>query len=656
MKKQNLGEVVYSPPRRIYEENMWMDSNVPVEVSGDNKPNAIESFRGAGLLPILVENVKKYGFEKPTPVQMHGIPIVMASRDVMACAQSGSGKTAAFLLPIIHRLIQAAEYEYGAGPQCIVITPTRKLAVQVYTEACRFACGSMVKNVVAYDGTITPVNQLQRGCNILIATPDMLLDLLEKRGVSLTNCKYLVLDEADRMWDGMEFVSEIQKLIEDPNMPWGERQTLIFAETLPDEMQESAQEFMAEDYIFLCSSVGVRKSTSSFKSDFESDSNSAATQMKASPTAVEGNGHDVPTSEISVAKKSAYGEAMVKHLKTRVDDLQMKELEWEGRCLKAEEEKERTVNKLSEEIKVLNKNLQMKEMEWEGRCLKAEEEKERTVNKLSEEIKGLNKKMSEMQRDLLTMVEHCLKFENALSQTKEENRRMEKEQILGEEMSNERATRNKKCTVEEVSNLKTPGVSSNRIVTSLGSIPSSSMSPPNVLDLPQVQPPNPRPTEIMWHHPTSVPVYTPGQPRLPVYHQGQSNQHYAHWAPVGIDGIAQYLSPVAPPVTVPDLSHYHTDFCPYGQESHHQNPELKPLNISPELAKIIGTKKGEQLYMPQVIKKLWAYIKENNLLDPNNEDFFTPDKAMEGIFGTKRQRYFMSKHLSEHLNQINPNL
>ena len=86
----------------------------------------------------------------------------------------------------------------------------------------------------------------------------MLLDLLEKRGVSLTNCKYLVLDEADRMWDGMEFVSEIQKLIEDPNMPWGERQTLIFAETLPDEMQESAQEFMAEDYIFLCSSVGVR--------------------------------------------------------------------------------------------------------------------------------------------------------------------------------------------------------------------------------------------------------------------------------------------------------------------------------------------------------------------------------------------------------------
>ena len=94
--------------------------------------------------------------------------------------------------------------------------------------------------------------QLQRGCNILIASPDMLLDLVEKRRVSLFNCRYLVLDKANRMWDGMEFMSEIKNLFEDPNLPWGERQTLIFAETFPDEMQESAQQFMAEDYLFLC--------------------------------------------------------------------------------------------------------------------------------------------------------------------------------------------------------------------------------------------------------------------------------------------------------------------------------------------------------------------------------------------------------------------
>merc|ERR1711933_332710 len=79
-----------------------------------------------------------------------------------------------------------------------------------------------------------------------------------------------------------------------------------------------------------------------------------------------------------------------------------------------------------------------------------------------------------------------------------------------------------------------------------------------------------------------------------------------------------------------------------------------PLNISPELAKIIGTKKGEQVSRPQVIKKLWAYLKEKNLQDPTNKQFFTPDKTMEGIFGTKRQKCFgMSKHLKEHL--VNPN-
>merc|ERR1719341_1897391 len=371
----------------------------------------------------------------------------------------------------------------------------------------------MVKNVVAYGGTITPVNQLQRGCNILVASPDMLLDLVSKRKVSFSNCRYLVLDKANRMWDGMEFMSEIKNLFEDPNLPWGERQTLIFAETFPDEMQESAQQFMAEDYLFLCD----LRISSSCESDSDSDwgCDRATIQMKASDTAVEGNGHNASTSDISNEKKNGHDEAMVmvKHLEARVDELQMKEIE-----------------------------LELKGIELERRCLKAQEEKGRIVNQLSDEMKVLNNKMSGMQKDLLAMVEHCLNFEKALSQTKEENLRMEKKQTLGKKMSNEGANRNEKSTVEEVSDLRAPGVSSNWIGTSssgsLGSTSSSSMPSSSVLDLPQVQPPNPIPTKIMWHHPTSVPVYTPGQPRLPVYHQGQSNQHRA---PVGIDVMAQYL-------------------------------------------------------------------------------------------------------------------
>ena len=114
--------------------------DIPVEVTGDNKPSPIRSFGSAGLRPILVENITKSGYKVPTPVQKYGIPIIMAGRDVMACAQTGSGKTAAFLLPIIHKLIESGA-ECGAGdsaasPQCVVITPTRELAIQVPFIAC----------------------------------------------------------------------------------------------------------------------------------------------------------------------------------------------------------------------------------------------------------------------------------------------------------------------------------------------------------------------------------------------------------------------------------------------------------------------------------------------------------------------------------------
>ena len=234
-------------------------SDVTVLVSGFRKPNAIESFEGAGLQPILVENVTKSGYGKPTPLQKNVIPVVMASRDLMvACPQTSSGKSSTFLLPIIHRLIEADAGSGDDGPQCIVVAPTRWLALQIHNEACAFAQGSLVRSVVAYEG-ISPVRELPRGCNILVATPDKLLDLVEKGRVTLSNCKYLVLEEADRMWD-MDFMSEIQKLVENPHMPKkapkGKRQTLIFSASLPDELQESAREFLAEDYLFI--SVGVR--------------------------------------------------------------------------------------------------------------------------------------------------------------------------------------------------------------------------------------------------------------------------------------------------------------------------------------------------------------------------------------------------------------
>merc|ERR1719291_1386264 len=229
---------------------------IPVSVTGENRPQPISQFSGAGLRPLLMENVTKWGYGVPTPVQKNAIPIIMAGRDLMACAQTGSGKTAAFLLPIIHKLIStqadAGVGSSAASPQALVVTPTRELALQIYNEARKFAQGSMVKPAVAYGGTSTgyQARKLAEGCNILVATPGRLLDYVEKGKVSFKNLQFLVLDEADRMLD-MGFMPEIQKCVDDPNMPEkGTRQTLMFSATFPDDIQVAAQDFL-NDYLFL---------------------------------------------------------------------------------------------------------------------------------------------------------------------------------------------------------------------------------------------------------------------------------------------------------------------------------------------------------------------------------------------------------------------
>jgi len=240
--------------------NFGKYENIPVSVTGDNVVQAVDAFENANLRPMLMENITKSGYKIPTPIQKHSIPIIMAGRDLMACAQTGSGKTAAFLIPIIHRLISSdADPGVGASsaaPQALVITPTRELAIQIYNEARKFAQGSNMKTVVAYGGTSTgfQARKLQQGCNILVATPGRLLDNVEKGRVSFKNLQFFVLDEADRMMD-MGFMPEIQKCAEDPNMPdKGKRQTLMFSATFPDDIQTAAQDFL-NDYLFL--TVGI---------------------------------------------------------------------------------------------------------------------------------------------------------------------------------------------------------------------------------------------------------------------------------------------------------------------------------------------------------------------------------------------------------------
>ncbi|XP_042637375.1 probable ATP-dependent RNA helicase DDX4 [Orycteropus afer afer] len=228
-----------------------------VEVSGHDAPPAILTFEEANLCQTLNNNIAKAGYTKLTPVQKYSIPIILAGRDLMACAQTGSGKTAAFLLPILAHMmrdgITASRFKELQEPECIIVAPTRELVNQIYLEARKFSFGTCVRAVVIYGGTQLghSIRQIVQGCNVLCATPGRLMDIIGKEKIGLRQVKYLVLDEADRMLD-MGFGPEMKKLISSPGMPSKEqRQTLMFSATFPEEIQRLAGEFLKSNYLFV---------------------------------------------------------------------------------------------------------------------------------------------------------------------------------------------------------------------------------------------------------------------------------------------------------------------------------------------------------------------------------------------------------------------
>lgn len=247
--------------------NFAQYDRIPVEVSGLHVPPAINSFEESSLNELLLNNVKRSKYSKPTPIQKYAIPCVLEGRDLMACAQTGSGKTAAFLLPIIHHLFsmqlpQARRNNFRyCAPIAVVLAPTRELAIQIHVQARKFLFESQYRSVVVYGGA-EPRKQtstLYQGCEILVATPGRLNDFLERQIITLECVKFCVLDEADRMLD-MGFMPQIQGIIHE--MPEKQhRNTLMFSATFPLEIQRLAQEFL-NNYVFIA--IGRVGSTTSF--------------------------------------------------------------------------------------------------------------------------------------------------------------------------------------------------------------------------------------------------------------------------------------------------------------------------------------------------------------------------------------------------------
>ncbi|XP_055904795.1 ATP-dependent RNA helicase bel [Eupeodes corollae] len=245
--------------------------DIPVEATGNQVPSHITTFNDVNLTDIVKNNIALARYDTPTPVQKYAIPIIITGRDLMACAQTGSGKTAAFLVPILNQM-----YEHGVSdpppsnrmsnrrkqyPLGLVLAPTRELATQIFEEAKKFSYRSKMRPAVLYGGnnTVEQMRELDRGCHLIVATPGRLEDMITRGKVCLDNIRFLVLDEADRMLD-MGFEPQIRRIVERSNMPaTGERQTLMFSATFPKAIQELASDFL-HNYIFLA--VGRVGSTS----------------------------------------------------------------------------------------------------------------------------------------------------------------------------------------------------------------------------------------------------------------------------------------------------------------------------------------------------------------------------------------------------------
>jgi len=233
---------------------------IPVEVSGREPPVAVETFAELLSSERLIENIKLCKFSSPTPIQKYSIPTVIAKRDLMACAQTGSGKTAAFLIPCIETLARNVHNPDENNnrsrskfhPRALILAPTRELAQQIHEQARKLMFRTGMRAVCIYGGSKiqSQYNELRSGVDVLIATPGRLWDMIERGWMSLQKINFLILDEADRMLD-MGFEPQIRQIVDKADMPGpGSRRTLMYSATFPDEIQSLAGDFLTE-YIFL---------------------------------------------------------------------------------------------------------------------------------------------------------------------------------------------------------------------------------------------------------------------------------------------------------------------------------------------------------------------------------------------------------------------
>jgi ATP-dependent RNA helicase RhlE len=209
----------------------------------DELPDASIPFTALGLAPELLHAVRDAGYTHPTPIQQQAIPLALAGRDLIGLAQTGTGKTAGFTLPIIHNLISAPLTDEKGEPvhrvRVLILTPTRELAAQVEESFRKYGKYTGLRVVPIFGGVgLEPQSKaLRRGVDVVVATPGRLLDHMERENVAFDDLEVLVLDEADRMLD-MGFAPQLNRIVSEvPRY----RQTLLFSATMPPEVEALAR-------------------------------------------------------------------------------------------------------------------------------------------------------------------------------------------------------------------------------------------------------------------------------------------------------------------------------------------------------------------------------------------------------------------------------
>src|SRR5689334_12784533 len=199
------------------------------------------SFRALNLSPQMLQAVHDAGYTEPTPIQVAAIPLILAGHDVIGIAQTGTGKTAAFVLPILMKLAASAHNGQKRGTRALVVAPTRELVVQIEENVRAYAKHVPLRMATVFGGVSErpQIEALRSGVDLVVATPGRLIDLMDQRVADLSGVEFLVLDEADRMLD-MGFLPSIRRIVK--ALPQ-KRQTLMFSASLSHEIEKLTHQF-----------------------------------------------------------------------------------------------------------------------------------------------------------------------------------------------------------------------------------------------------------------------------------------------------------------------------------------------------------------------------------------------------------------------------